>query len=681
MQRRLLLWIGALLLSPGLAVAQDSSWREDLSFVESLRARNDSDLALEFLEQMAKGATPELLKELPLEFAKTRLRIASEEPDTSKRLTLYNRAREDFEKFIAANPGHPRIAEANLDIARVLNLQGKTELNRAYLIPEKDAKLAEATRARGTLEKAAGRLEAALVELEALRAKIPDPETVTDKAARLKVQGDIRRSEYEIAQTKLDRALNLYDRAQTYNFGGDQSAASALLQEATKILGPLKGGKADNPITYTAGAWLGRCLYDIETADKARETYQGVLTEKVAAAAEGQRLARYFKMLLQKAKPTKDEEPKLEALLRTEGENWRKAYPNFRKTPEGYGVAFLLANIYVAQSANMKLTKIQQDGVLNLAIPLLAEIESSENEFTERARTLKISIKERQGLFTKKVTDLTTFEDCYVRAQYELIHYQKDPEAKRKERIETVMAVLRRGLTMARPKTPQGTLEWNTARSTLAYWALNSDKFEEAIAAGEGFAREDPKLSQAASSAVYALQAYNRADRQEDGGVQDRRGGPAPLRHAAPGAVHGGSLASGGGGQHGPAHGRLAVDARGEFPRGDQEALDHHRRLSVVQLRAVPTGRPGHEGRQGQRRADSRRPQGRLSQARPVGAGAHARTGRRQRAGSVSHLPAGQVRARPRVVQEQAVCRHGGPVRRAAQATARVEAQRQPEKG
>src|SRR5262249_52031021 len=127
MSRRLLLAAALFCLVP-LAPAQEPSFRDDLRFVDKLRQRGDNDLALEFLQKIAKDAPADLKKELPLEFAKTRLRMAGDEAETAKRLKLYQGARADFEKFIKANPTHARVAEANLEIARVLNLQGKTEL-------------------------------------------------------------------------------------------------------------------------------------------------------------------------------------------------------------------------------------------------------------------------------------------------------------------------------------------------------------------------------------------------------------------------------------------------------------------------------------------------------------------------------------------------------------------------
>src|SRR4051812_33852455 len=107
--RRSILLLGLFLLAGGPVAAQDSAFRDDLRFAELLRSRGDNDLALEFLQKLSRGAPPELLKELTLEFAKTRLRVAGDEPETGKRLRLYKEARDDFQKFIEANPGHPRV--------------------------------------------------------------------------------------------------------------------------------------------------------------------------------------------------------------------------------------------------------------------------------------------------------------------------------------------------------------------------------------------------------------------------------------------------------------------------------------------------------------------------------------------------------------------------------------------
>lgn len=104
MKRGLLLLLGAALFLAGRAQAQDASVQDDMRFIEELRKQGKSDLALEYLEKVAKNASPELAKALPLEMAQTRLEAAGEEPDSTKRLALYGEAR----RVSKVAPGQPR---------------------------------------------------------------------------------------------------------------------------------------------------------------------------------------------------------------------------------------------------------------------------------------------------------------------------------------------------------------------------------------------------------------------------------------------------------------------------------------------------------------------------------------------------------------------------------------------
>ncbi|MFO0844999.1 MAG: hypothetical protein U0797_21835 [Gemmataceae bacterium] len=477
----------SLLLVPALS-AQEPAFRDDLRFAEALRARGESDLALEWLERLRKTGPPELLKELPLELAKTRLRVASEEPETGKRLAQYREARDDFLRFIAANPGHPRLAEANLDIARVLNLQGKTELSRALLAEDAKSKRDLSAQARATLEQAAQQLQAAEKALEAQAAM----------------------SE-EVKQTQLERALNLYDQASTHLGGGDEQA-SKLLVEAGKMLAKLAEGDRKDPISWKALAWLGRVQQQTESADKARARFQEVLGAGTTAAAEGARLARYFRMLVIREQPSDaDKKAGVNSVLLDAAARWRNDYRRFHRTPEGVGVAFLFAQTKLAEAAgNKKLDGLAVGRLRDEARDLLREIEASENEFTDRARRLKIQTMAAQGLFKVPVANLRRFDDCYVRAQFEALELANErDEARRKQRIDNVVQALRRGLAMPEVKKMKAGLEVNNARSMLAYWALTTGQLKEAIAAGETFARDDPRSSQAEMAAVYALQAYS----------------------------------------------------------------------------------------------------------------------------------------------------------------------------
>jgi hypothetical protein len=509
MFRATLFSLALLVLAAQAAPAQDIDFREDLRLAEALRNRGDNDLALELLEKLAKNAPPELAKELPLEFAKTRLRFAADQPETAKRLQLYKEAQADFQKFIDANPGHPRLAEANLEVARVLNLLGKTQLSQALLNEEVKIKKELADKARATLVQAADKLYAAVKALEAVKEKLPSPDDVADPKKKKEAQAAVARVEHEIKQTNLERGLNLYDQSETY-LGGNDEAASALLVKAKEVLDPLAGGAPAEPITWKARAWLGRIIFETESADKARGKFAEVIGNTSPVAAEGARLAKYFRMRVIRKQPS-DVEKKAkggpDAIIVDSARRWRRSYPRFLKTPEGCGVTFLLAEILLEEANKPK--NPQAANLVAEARQLLRELEQTENEFTDRARRLKIQAIMKQGGFTRKVQTLRTFEDCYVRAQYEAFKLsQEEKKDRRKAHIDNLVAALKRALASPEVKKMKAGLELNNARAMLAYWALNTGDLEEAVKAGETFAREDPRSSQAAMSAVYALQAY-----------------------------------------------------------------------------------------------------------------------------------------------------------------------------
>src|SRR5262249_18364924 len=155
-------------------------------------------------------------------------------------------------------------------------------------------------------------------------------------------------------------------------------------------------------------------------------------------------------------------DPRFVSTLIGEANNWMTNYPSFARTPEGCGLRFLFAQFLQQRANDPKAPALQKDNDLARARRLLGEVEHTENDFTDRARRMKIAIIESQKGFTLPVASLPTFEDCYVRAQYEILAADKDPkpdkdgnkpdakklEEMQKARAETVIAALRRGLTL-----------------------------------------------------------------------------------------------------------------------------------------------------------------------------------------------------------------------------------------
>jgi tetratricopeptide (TPR) repeat protein len=517
MKRCVILFVWAFALgTAGSATGQEAEYSEDLRFVRELRARRYNDLALEYLEKLrAKNPNKEQASELALEIARARLDASADEPDSAKRLVLYTQAKAEFEQFLKDNLNNPASGEVKLDLAQVAVQQGRTQLSRAWLQDTPNGRIAEMLKARTLLEDAGKLIRGAAGVLDGQLEKVKGASTDADKKLKAKLEDARLRAE-------VSAAVNLIDQAQTFDESqlNEQKARAAKVQEAVKLLEKLGGGDNASPVTWTARAWLGRCTYELGEPKKARAKYNEVNEATGAAPAEGQRLARYFRLLAMKEQPDALLGDSSEKIV-TSAKGWIADYPSYANTPEGQGVRFLLAEVYMGQANDPK-SKLKPDEkakILASARKLLTEIERSENEFTDRAHRKKIEIIREQGGLDRKVEELKTFEDCYVRAQYELhligvevkeIKDDKERAAKRKQHFETVLQALKQGLSQKDAQAREHALEANNARAMLAFCYLDSGKYEEAIKVAEAFARDNPKASQAATAAMYALQAHSK---------------------------------------------------------------------------------------------------------------------------------------------------------------------------
>ena len=511
MKRGLFLLFGAVLLAAP-AAADDASVQDDMRFIQELRKQGKGDLALEYLQRISKNAPPELAKQLPLELAKARLEAAGDEPDSGKRLGLYTEARDEFQKWLAANPTSPLAGEVRLDVAQVAVMQGRTQLSRALMNPDFATEMTpDAAKARTMLEDAGAQIKAAAKELDAQLA------AATDKDLKKKLEG-------AHLQAELNVALNLFDQAQTYPREAEKTQIrldrSNKITEAQKAFAALMSKDENNPACWVAHAWYGRCLHENGDPNKARAEYTRILEAPATHAAEAQRLARYFRLLAMRETPELPKETP--AFIIKTAKDWLKDYPGYLKTPEGQGLRYFLAKVEFQETQeDPKLAVADKTTYLNDARTLLRQVEASENDFTDRARQLKLDvISKQQGGFTEKVEALKTFEDCYVRAQWEQMEAARDErdgklsdadrEKKHKEHQAVILAALQRGLQLAEANKGRGeeALELGNAKALLAFQYLNSKKYREAIAVAEPFVKSDPHSAQAANCAVYALQCY-----------------------------------------------------------------------------------------------------------------------------------------------------------------------------
>ncbi len=343
-----------LLLSPQ-SRSQDSSAQQDLQFVQRLRSEGYKNLAEDYLQRLDKVGPPEIKAELPLEMAVTRLERAQEEPDSGKRTAGYRKAAADIRAFLTSNPNHPRADEARLYIARVSVLQGRSQLSRALADPAAARIVTPALReARHTFEAAGEEIKQVVNDIgrKLVPLKNQQPTTPAEKAVKSRLEQNALKGTY-------DQGLNSYYQALTYpRFAQDSSVIidrGERIDQAIEHFNALARADVHDPIYWTAKAWGARCLADRGKPKDARQKYEDIrkVADKEPAAAEANRLVRYFDLLTVQENPDLIN-PKGAALryLDREARDWLVRYPRFLKTPEGYGIRYLLAELVLEKTEN-----------------------------------------------------------------------------------------------------------------------------------------------------------------------------------------------------------------------------------------------------------------------------------------------------------------------------------------
>jgi hypothetical protein len=490
-----------------------------LEFVRGLRARGMADLALQYLQSKSQNPPADLAVVLPLEMAKARLDLAATRPDPAGRLAEQNLARAELEQFVKSNPKHPLAAEASLQIARIAALQGKAQLSRARRQEAKNLQQAECARARALFEQAAQQLQASTSQIDAQLANYGNPansQAETEKQTLTQAR----------LQAELDQGINLLEQAQCYVDASEVAKRSELLKKAMDVLDKLSKRDTQSPVCWQALVWLGRCHQENEDPKSARKLYMDVIGETGEQAEAARRVARYFRMQTLAADAT--DPKKALADERKAGEEWLQFYPNYLNTPEGCGVRFELARTYVKLALAAPKLSAQARGFFEQARKLYQSLELTENDYTTRAHENKLQIIFQVSYERARddISKLHDFEECYLRAQFEVASLHEDSkkikgpklEEKRKEHFQRIVEALTRGLDLASSSSPAE--EINDARYLLAYAYLTTEDFYRAAVAGEDLARTDPRALQAPMAGAYALQAYAALlGKQEEAGV------------------------------------------------------------------------------------------------------------------------------------------------------------------
>ena len=325
MKRGLLLLLGAVLLVAGRAAAEDASVQEDMRFIEELRKRGDSDLALEYLERLQKTASPELAKALPLEVARTRLEAAGQQPDMPTAWPSTATPATSSRSGSRPTPPTPAPARSNSTWPTSPCSRGGPQLSRAFLNEEFETKVTpEARQARTIFEDAGAQSHGGGREPQGQE---PHPGGLRRRPER------IRPGRETIRSCRPDQR--------------DRQNPQRMYAKAQKDFEAI-GVKDDaNPVCWKAKAWAGRCMDMLNDVPKAKAPYQQIFGADKKYAGEAQRLTRYFYLLLLDELPSdlkaKDED---DAGVIRRAKEWIAENPGLLRSSEGYGIRFLLGKKY-----------------------------------------------------------------------------------------------------------------------------------------------------------------------------------------------------------------------------------------------------------------------------------------------------------------------------------------------
>jgi hypothetical protein len=494
-----------LLLAVGVPVARAAE--PHLEFVRGLQARGMADLAADYMQRLSANPPENLKAILPLELARARLEQASQEGDDKKRANLFAAARRDFEAFLSTTRDAKLTARANLELARLVSAQGKQKLVHARRLDAAAARKDLTAQARPFFADAARRLQDSAAQIDA------QVRAATDPAERR----DLTRA---LGQARLEEGINLLHQgvAMPDTTAADIKARAAVIGQAKEILSRLGVQDNEDPVSWSARVWVGRCAEELDSKPEARRIYETVAGEKSDVGADAARAASYLLLRLQARDEQVPNRPTNVQKLIQACDEWLTRYKSAAQTPDGQGMRYLLAGLLEEQA----FAGVRRDDrgipatlppasrlALTRAERIYRDLIETENEFTDRARGKRAGVL--VALMGERARDnvarLTNFEECYLAAQvaaFELTQGRK-PAAVRTALYRRVIDALKRGLLLAGPvDAPRDLAE---ARVMLTYAYLASGDPYSAAVLGEHLGRTLAS-GRGAEATAYALQGY-----------------------------------------------------------------------------------------------------------------------------------------------------------------------------
>jgi tetratricopeptide (TPR) repeat protein len=475
-----------------------------LEFVERLRANALADVALDYLDSLAKNPPQDIAGRLPLERAKTLVALAEQLNDDLQRDERLTQARLAFEAHLKTGLDARTATDVRLELARMTVRQGRYRVAAARRQENKSERQDALAKARLLFDVAVQDLQAARSALETELAK-PDDADRTFFAKRL------NETQFEVGILTMNRALTYSDRnTEQLNKRGQE------LNDARKQFMVIAERDGNDPLSWRAFVEAGRCCMELDNSAQAFKVFSAITKAGGRAPPDVARTARYYELLLT------DRNSRAGSVDVIRGcEEWLDKYSQAARTPEGQGVQYLLASNLIQQAqGGVTPGKADQPMVVSTSARLTLEkaerylkrLAAIEGDFARKAANMRSEVlvtlmAERAAA---GIGRLANFEECFLSAQVDTYQMSKaegtDAAAKRQRHLRRAVQALQRGLLL----TTQGDdpKDVFTARVMLSYLFLISGDPYSAAVLGEHLAHSNAPAPRGAKAAAYGLSAY-----------------------------------------------------------------------------------------------------------------------------------------------------------------------------
>jgi tetratricopeptide (TPR) repeat protein len=479
------------------AAPADPQTQSALKFLNALRERGYSDLAIDFAEQLRQD--PDTPKELGVlldyEQARSILTETAGMADLERKSQELEKARVKLDAFTKANPNHRLAPQALVEMANLLLQRAQTatlQANEMKGQAERQVKLNEARASFGEARAAFDRAEAPLKK-------------AFESYPKFLEEADPRRAERDRAhdalmKAELQRSLVDYELAETHP--PDSKERGELLTKALKSFENVFNRYRTQLAGLFARMMQAKCYEEQGKLTEAMGIYKELREHSDPALRDMQRKIWYFQIII-------DGKRGEHGLAVDQASDWLKTYPNALRTEEGIGVRLELAKSILAQLPDLK--ESDRDLALRRAGDLLSDVVRIVSPYKPEALALMQKYKLRAAGGNLAIGNMK-FDDAYAQAESAVSTHEWD----------RAISLLRQAVRAADPNKKID--EANKARYLWAYCCYESQRYYEADVLAEHLARGYPKFGMAAKAAEIGIAAltyaytsnYTRIDRESD---------------------------------------------------------------------------------------------------------------------------------------------------------------------